>query len=289
MKIKQDSKRFFKGFTLVELLVVISIVSLLSSIVLASLSQARDKGRVGAGLQFAAYNYHKLGTNLIGMWNFDEGSGNTAKDSSGNGYNLPLTGSATFSTSTPDGSVSSLSTGSSNGGANVTISPAISLMNSNSKGFTVSLWKYARISQSGYSALISFNTDMNNGVYRSAGCYSSDLFFYGFTGDLTISSNPVCTDKNKWHNLTYSYDNTVQSSPKLSVYVDGTLVSGSPFSYSINTTNITSIYVGTMMSGYSFINGNIDAVRIYNELLTASEVGKLYAEGLKTHQNLAEK
>ncbi len=42
-------RQFKLGFTLMELLVVISIISLLSSVVLASLSQSRDKAKIAAG------------------------------------------------------------------------------------------------------------------------------------------------------------------------------------------------------------------------------------------------
>ena len=72
------------GFTLVELLVVISIISLLVSVVLTSVNSAREKARIAAGKQFYSSLDHALGASAIGSWSFESGGGLTAYDASGN-------------------------------------------------------------------------------------------------------------------------------------------------------------------------------------------------------------
>ncbi|MEN9912705.1 MAG: Concanavalin A-like lectin/glucanase superfamily [Candidatus Parcubacteria bacterium] len=63
--------RLSRGFTLIELLVVISIIGMLSSVVLASVSAARDKGRIAGGLTFERHTKGALGDSIIAEYNFD--------------------------------------------------------------------------------------------------------------------------------------------------------------------------------------------------------------------------
>ena len=68
------NKKSTKGFTLIELLVVIAIIGILSSVVLASLSSARDKG-ADASVKANLNNIRSLAESL-----FDQATGS-------NGYN----------------------------------------------------------------------------------------------------------------------------------------------------------------------------------------------------------
>ena len=74
-----------KSFTLIELLVVIAIIGLLASIVMISVGSAWEKARIAGGQRFASQLDHSL--EAVGSWRFDEGSGTTANDGSGYGYN----------------------------------------------------------------------------------------------------------------------------------------------------------------------------------------------------------
>ena len=73
MNNQKTKKRYASGFTLIELLVVIAIIGILASVVLASLSSARDKGKDAAvksqlaSMKAQAELYYAKGETYLGL------------------------------------------------------------------------------------------------------------------------------------------------------------------------------------------------------------------------------
>ncbi len=278
-----------KGFTLIELLVVISIIGLLSSVVLASLQSAREKGRIASIVTFDTYNYHKLGSNLIASFDFND-STNYGKDTSNNGYNMGSWGTITTGTGA-NGSGSSVNT--SVGYFYVVYAGGVPFITTTQKGGTISVWEKQLSTSFPIQVIVTLpnSADPLNDKGYTIKCAQGALKVMSDnaqTGDLSINSQSVCADTNVWHNITADFN---YSTSVITVYVDGKQVA-SLSSASIPTRPIAGIYIGAepgqqtnpqAYGGQEFFNGYIDDVKIYNESLLASEVQKLYAEGLKTH------
>jgi prepilin-type N-terminal cleavage/methylation domain-containing protein len=274
-----------RAFTLVELLVVISIIGMLSSIAIISTNGSREKARLAAGASFAAQLDRVNGASSAGEWLFNEGSGTTVGDASGGNHGGSLTNGPTWSTDTPSGKGYSVSFNGSN--AYVTIPDYYGLKYAGGT-LTMAAWVKPDPAETDgghilskswnaageYNYRLIYNSNKTISAYFSGGGVQ-----YGLT---TTASVPA----GKWSFVAA----TVDSSNNVNIYIDGSLRSTG-----VNTIGSwvpsggdlsIPLAIGTLYpygtgwggnSGFSF-NGLVDDPRIFNGVLSAERIRKLYAE-----------
>ncbi len=204
---------------------------------------------------------------LVGYWNFDEGSGTTAHDSSGSTYNGAING-ATWTTGKINGALNF------NGSTTNVVTPGILLGNT----FSVSAWvsptvltqgAFVRIAETQYSGGLYLGTNASGTKYKfivnlgqgsTGGCGAA----YGCAEGGTIAS--------AWHLVTATYDGITGK-----LYVDGALVASDTFTAPA-ATNFP-LYIGSYYHGGYGWNGSLDDIRLYSTALTASDVSTLYSSG----------
>ena len=100
-------------------------------------------------------------------------------------------------------------------------------------------------------------------------------------GDTTVASSVNIND-GAWHHVAATRNNT---SGAMAVYVDGVL-RGSGTGPTGSRTFPPSLRIGGLQPGGNFLNGTLDDVRLYNRILTASEITQLASGQLPAPQNV---
>ncbi len=218
---------------------------------------------MGAAKYFAKQVEDVAGEQAVGIWDFDECSGTSATDRSGFGNDGTLVGSPTWSSDTPSGTGCSLSF---NGTSQYVTVPDTSLMRFDiSQSFTVSVWASPASLTATYGGIAVKSRASGNyyGIYMNLGRWT-------FAKSNIISPNTTSA----WHNVVITQDGPANTRV---MYVDGVFaVRG----VAIDGSGAGSFRIGSTDTS-EYFQGSVDSVRVYAKSLSASEVGKLYAEGLR--------
>ncbi|CAG1009368.1 Protein RhsD [Anaerolineales bacterium] len=240
---------------------------------------ASSSGHLAAPMRQSGTETPTPSASSAGYWNFDEGAGTTAGDSSGNGNHGAVSG-ASWTTGKFN---SGLNFDGSNDRVQIPDSASLSL---NTNQATFAAWVYADSLTSDWSTIMQRS--------NAAGTWY-EWQIYARASDAPTAYHPVCrmslggtwTDEqvegdielqpNTWYFLTCTYDGS-----DLKFYIDGTL------------RDITSVSGGTIPDGGEevwiggndiwgeYFDGVIDETRIYNRALTQTEISDLMAEPTPT-------
>jgi len=201
---------------------------------------------------------------LMGRWEFDEGSGTTAADSSGNGNTGNVNGASWV-----DGKYGkALSFDGVNDYVEVKDSNSLDITGN----ITIAAWVYP-LNVTGETGYILNKGPGNAGIWLqvSYGGYvkfaarnSADTGWVYLTDDTT----PLST--NNWHHVAAIYDRSY-----IRIYVNGREVKNKAISDQL-LTYTQPLEIGRRIACPYCFNGAIDEVRIYNKALSSDEVLNLY-------------
>jgi prepilin-type N-terminal cleavage/methylation domain-containing protein len=274
-------KQKTKSFTLIELLVVIAIIGLLSSIVLVSTQGSRAKARIAKGLEFSQTIQNTIGSEAVGIWDFDNC---TASDASGYGNNGTING-AICSSDTPY-STAGQGAGGKNSLSFDGVDDYVDLLSSESlrlgnKG-TITSWVKASSFPKDYNIIYTSTgvPDVDKAPYiscNSGGKLSARLggaVLQNIASDLYLSAG-------QWYFIVFEWDGS-----NVSLYAN--------MDFYTTPQTVTNQFTGDFRIGRyvptspeRIWTGLIDDVRVYNQALSSSQIQQLYAEGLRKYKDLA--
>ena len=203
--------------------------------------------------------------NLVGYWTFDEGSGTTAADSSGNGNTGTLYNSPTWVNGKRGKALSF------DGQDDYVRVPQSASLDVTSQ-VTVEAWihAYSYTDHNGENSHIISRTDTSGGSLYALMTYAPGSEKVGYAVKPVPNHQPSTQDLqlHVWVHLAMTYDGSY-----VRLYINGQFDTSYSQSGSIpTTTNWLAIGCNSYGETYAHFSGIIDEVRIYNKALTQQEI-----------------
>jgi len=207
---------------------------------------------------------------LLGWWKFDEQSGDTASDASGNGNSGTIAG-------TPRWQPSAGRIGGALTLANSSVRIAEKAPFDVTDAITVSVWTRIDALDKWWQALVT-KGDSSWRLHRSGDADSLEFACGGLHlphgASACAKGNRIVSD-DRWHHVVATYDGN-----RIALYIDGELDASCPASGSLQTNDHPVCLGDNAEQPGRYWNGWIDDVRIYSYALSETEITGLYAAGL---------
>lgn len=273
----QTKNKFYNfGFTLVELLTVITIIGLLASLIITRIAGSKEKARIASAQQFSQSISHGLEPVII----FDEGDGFLAMDGSGNGNNGKLQNGASWVNggviSADQGKRINLNVG---GGSNdyINIQYSSSLNFSKNNALTITAWIYPVAGGGNQQYIIDQSDPINSrGLSLRITVPGRKLNFNMNGVNNAVSDSSI--KFNKWNHVAVTY----KGGDYNRVYIDGKLEKELLLTPNVLNSGLNITIGNTTLNpgGVNSFKGYIDEIHMYDQALTSSEIKRYYAAEL---------
>ena len=224
--------------------------------------------------------------NLVGWWKFDDGSGTTAADSSGNGLTAILVNGMGWVKGQIGDAIYA------DGANQYGTVPAINL--SGTSTVTAAMWVNRNYSTSGGHTLLEFSANSNSST-TGFGLFPDDSTCGGIQAALqgNVGYSTACyaqPSSGVWHHIAVVYDKTQTGSNAVNLYIDGVLQTATSRPNTVTNTNgfgSNPLYFFSRGGTVQFAAGEMDDLRLYNVALSASQIQQLYQAGTATLVSIA--
>ncbi|MCP5098322.1 MAG: tandem-95 repeat protein, partial [Chloroflexi bacterium] len=215
----------------------------------------------GDGCEIGAY---ETVVPVVAYYPFEEGSGDTTADASGNGNDGEINGNGLWTTNTPSGAgyVANLDGWGSGAIINIPNESSFDL-----NVMSVALWVKVDRFERNRDGIVT----KGDSAWRIERCLSNQKIAFGTTG---LSNTRLCStvtfDDNQWHHVVAVFDGNTKY-----LYVDGVLDNWVDVTGSIST-NVYPVSIGYNAELITWFDGKVDELWIYKVALSADEVTALY-------------